>query len=267
MKNPEIYLHESLEDIIFEDRNQNYGAYTLRRSTNRHLFIGLLIGLLGTSVVSAISLSDKPVADDPEIIVVVTTTDVKVPPKTPELPKPVEPELPKEVAKHAVADFREKVVAKDDDPRTDKDVNTIDDLIGKEIGSENIEGDPFIENPILEPIVEQPKADPEMVRDFSEVSPEYPGGFAALMKDINKNVHYPKFAMDEGIDGTVHLSFIVEKDGSISDVQVMRGIGYGLDEEAIQAVEKLKKWMPGRQGGNPVRVRMRIPIQFELANK
>ena len=104
----------------------------------------------------------------------------------------------------------------------------------------------------------------EEVVDFSEVMPEPVGGMSAWNDYLSKNLKYPSTARRIGIEGTVYVSFVVEKSGEISDVQLLRGIGGGCDEEAIRVIEKAPIWKPGYQRGRPVKVRMRVPIRFKL---
>lgn len=97
-----------------------------------------------------------------------------------------------------------------------------------------------------------------------EAYPEFPGGMAAWTKFIQKNLKYPYAAMDNGTQGKVYLSFVIEKDGSITDVNVLRGIGFGCDEEAVRVIKKSPKWKAGFQNNRTVRVRYTMPIQYTL---
>ncbi len=97
-----------------------------------------------------------------------------------------------------------------------------------------------------------------------EVSPGFPGGEEARLKYLRDNLDYPVIARESGIQGTIYVTFVVERDGSITDVKVMRGIGGGCDEEAIRVVQKMPKWAPGQQRGKPVRVQFMMPIKFVL---
>ncbi len=100
--------------------------------------------------------------------------------------------------------------------------------------------------------------------DFVENPPSYPGGEKACMDFFRKNLKYPKKAQKLGIQGTVFISFVVEKDGKLSDVKVVRGIGGGCDEEALRVVKKMPKWNPGKQKGETVSVKFTIPVRFRL---
>ena len=103
-----------------------------------------------------------------------------------------------------------------------------------------------------------------MVYDVVEVMPQFPGGQIAMLKYIMENIKYPEQAMKEGIQGRVAVSFIVEKDGSISDVKPILSMHPLLNKEAVRVVESMPKWSPGKQNGKPVRVRFNVPVMFKL---
>jgi protein TonB len=118
---------------------------------------------------------------------------------------------------------------------------------------------------IQEPIsVDAPAEEAKLIFSVVEQMPEYPGGEEALKEYLTKNLAYPEFAKENGIHGTVYISFVVEKDGSISDVKVLRGIGGGCDEEAIRIVKRMPKWIPAKQNVRTVRVQYNLPIKFNL---
>ena len=104
----------------------------------------------------------------------------------------------------------------------------------------------------------------DMVFDVVEVMPQFPGGQIAMMKYIMENMKYPKQAMKEGIQGRVTVRFIVEKDGSISNVRPVLSVHPLLNKEAVRVVESMPKWSPGKQNGKPVRVRFNVPVMFKL---
>lgn len=97
-----------------------------------------------------------------------------------------------------------------------------------------------------------------------EEMPSFPGGEGEMYKYIGKNIEYPRMAKESGISGRVFVTFVVEKDGSVTDVKVLRGIGGGCDEEAVRVIKSMPKWKPGKQRGKPVRVQYRMPIKFTL---
>ncbi len=97
-----------------------------------------------------------------------------------------------------------------------------------------------------------------------EQMPEFPGGTAKMMKYLSENIEYPQMAREVGVQGTVFVTFVVEPDGSITNVRVLRGIGSGCDEEAIRVVKTMPKWTPGKQRNKPVRVQFNLPVRFIL---
>ena len=122
---------------------------------------------------------------------------------------------------------------------------------------------------IEEYVYEAPEIDEEDIQEEEiflsvEENPEFPGGPAKLLEYVQKNLKYPMMARESDIQGRVFVNFVVEKDGSISNVKVLRGIGGGCDEEAVRVVQSLPKFKPGKQRGNPVRVSYTLPIVFKL---
>ncbi|MDE6494584.1 MAG: energy transducer TonB, partial [Bacteroidales bacterium] len=121
-----------------------------------------------------------------------------------------------------------------------------------------------VEEYIAPPVVEEEEVQEEEIFQIVEEMPGFPGGDEAVYKYLRDNIRYPVIAMESGIQGRVYLTFVVEKNGSITDVKVMRGIGGGCDEEAVRVVQKMPKWNPGKQRGRPVRVLYSIPVIFTL---
>jgi protein TonB len=118
--------------------------------------------------------------------------------------------------------------------------------------------------PPVRQMVEEAAVDEEEIFTVVESYPEFPGGEAALYNFLGKNLRYPDMAKETGISGKVYVTFIVEKDGSITDVKLARGIGGGCDEEALRVVNLMPKWTPGKQRGIPVRVRYIFSVKFTL---
>jgi protein TonB len=117
-------------------------------------------------------------------------------------------------------------------------------------------------------IVEAPPAPAKVeIFEFVEQMPEFPGGEDAMMAYIQKNLKYPKQAVENNIDGKVVVNFVVNESGDISDVKVMRGIKYGCDEEAMRVVRGMPNWKAGKQNGKAVKVSYSLPITFQLDNE
>lgn len=117
----------------------------------------------------------------------------------------------------------------------------------------------------FEPIeVDEEEIEEEEIFMVVEEQPGFPGGDAERMRFLMKNIKYPTMAKESGIQGTVYVSFVVERNGAITDVQILRGIGGGCDEEAVRVVKMMPKWKAGKQRGKAVRVRFSMPIKFTL---
>jgi protein TonB len=157
------------------------------------------------------------------------------PPPPPPLEQPIIEEIPDEV------EIEEKI-------EVNFDVDVQEETVIKEVI--------IADAPVVE------KADE--IFDVVENSPEFPGGMQAWNEYLRKNLKYPTQARRMGIEGTVYVVFVVNTDGSVQDVELLRGIGGGCDEEALRVVSGAPKWSPGKQRGRPVRVRMRLPIRFKL---
>lgn len=112
---------------------------------------------------------------------------------------------------------------------------------------------------------EEAEVEEQQIFMVVENAPAFPGGDIARQKFLQDNIRYPQMARESGIQGTVYVSFVVERDGSVTDVKILRGIGGGCDEEALRVIMNMPKWEPGKQRGKPVRVQFNMPIKFSLA--
>ncbi len=171
-----------------------------------------------------------------ELIDVPITNQPPPPPPPPPMEQPVIQEIPDEVK------IEEKI-----DVNFDVDVKEA--TVVKEVA-------------IKEVVIEEEKAD--QIFDVVETQPNPPGGMSGWNKYLADNLKYPTQARRMGVEGTVIVVFVINTDGSIQDVEVLRGIGGGCDEEAVKIVKAAPKWEPGKQRGKPVRTRMRLPIRFKL---
>ncbi|QZE13316.1 energy transducer TonB [Halosquirtibacter laminarini] len=136
--------------------------------------------------------------------------------------------------------------------------------IEDEMEIEDSEADDETAVEVAEVVEEEKAVDEEKVFQFVEDPPMFPGGNAALQKYLGKHVKYPVIAQENGIQGKVFVSFVVEKDGSVTDVRIIRGVDKSLDKEAIRVVKTLPRWKPGMQRGKAVRVSFSVPINFQL---
>ena len=260
----DLFKRQWLE-IVFEGRNKAYGAYELRKTNSktsvRALIIGTLIFALsiGAPLIAKL-LPDSSDADENRDIKITT---VKLPPKE---EKPIEnlPPPPPPPPKVDQVKFVKPVVAKADE--VTEDPPKIEDIKDKKIGAETIKGDPDAELTV-EPVGNGPK---DVVEEDNsvyntagiEVKPDFPGGMEKFYKFVGKNYQTPE---EEGLKGKVFVSFVVEKDGSLTDIKVIRDIGYGTGKEAIRVLKSCPKWTPGEQNGKKVRVLYSLPINIQSA--
>jgi periplasmic protein TonB len=152
-------------------------------------------------------------------------------------------------------------------PEPSKELIIVDDDV--ELEEEfiiDVDADVFTEVQDFTPIVfeEEEEVAEDVIFTVVEDQPEFPGGETARQQFLSDNLRYPQMAREAGIQGTVFVTFVVEIDGSVTDVRIVRGIGGGCDEEAIRVVKMMPNWEPGRQRGQPVRVQFVMPIRFRL---
>ncbi|WP_028297517.1 energy transducer TonB [Olivibacter sitiensis] len=265
-------------DVVFEGRNKAYGAYDLRnvssKLTTRALFLGVgIFVLLMVSPIIAKYLKGKDDAPPPPQELIETEVVLSEPPpvdeSTPPPPPPVEPPPPR------VDQVRmppPKVVpaekVRDEEPPTQEELKVATP------GPKTVKGDPTANIAIDVPVGEGPK-DAQITEagsgntlvDFQsvEIQPVPPGGsLEAFYKWIGANYNYPQAAKENGVNGQVIVQFVVERDGSLTDIKVLRDLKYGTGDEAVRMLKKSGKWKPGVQNGRPVRVSYSLPIRLNL---
>ncbi|HEX8019732.1 TonB family protein [Mucilaginibacter sp.] len=272
----DLYNAEWL-DLVFDHRNKNYGAYELRQSYGRTMVKSMSIAFAAVALLSAAAIIFKAKPKHENLVGMTTvdlTTVLPPPPKKedkvvePQKTQPAEPvkaAAPTPTIKYTTPHLVSEEVA--------TEPPTVADLNKNAVGSETIKGDGPPTN-VLETKPEGPGG-PGITEDNGvhtlgdplEVMPEPLGGAAAWAKFLQKNLRFPPAAQDAGVSGKVFMSFIIEKDGTLSNIKVDRGAGYGFDEEALRVLKLAKAWKPGVQNGQNVRVRYSIPISFQLATE
>ena len=251
-------------DIVFEGRNKIYGAYELRKSNGKTTVKALIIGSLifSFAVAAPLIASFLPDSKEEEVNNDIKIATVKLPPKKEEI-KPNQPPPPPKVDQ---VKFVKPVVAKANE--ITEDPPKIVDLKDKKVGDQTIKGDPDAVLTVDEPVGKGPVA--EIVAEDNnvyntagiEVKPDFPGGIEKFYKFVGNNYKTPE---EEGLKGKVYVTFVVEKDGSLTDIKVLRDIGYGTGAEAIRVLKKCPKWTPGEQNGKKVRVLYSLPITIQSA--
>jgi protein TonB len=253
-------------DIVFEGRNKIYGAYELRKSNTKTTVRALIVGSVIFSIavaapVIASLLPDSKTEDANKDIKIITA---KIQPKKEEV-KPNLPPPPPPPPKVDQVKFVKPVVAKADE--VTEEPPKLVELKEKKIGAETIKGDPdavLTVEPVGTGTAAVVEEDNQVYNTAGiEVKPEYPGGIEKFYKFVGNNYKTPE---EEGLKGKVYVTFVVEKDGSLTDIKVLRDIGYGTGTEAIRVLKKCPKWNPGEQNGKKVRVLYSLPITIQSAD-
>ena len=246
------------DDIIFRDRNKEYGAYDLRRKYASTMSISLVAGLLiGASFFLVPYFTADPVEYQPwdrNDIIALPDPSLLNPPVPPEAPPA--PKAPVD-AMNNVRFVPPEVVL--DDQATGEGVLTADVLIQSVTdgqATEVVPGDIDGVDPIV-PVEPEPYI-------FVQEMPSFPGGNAALLKYISEQVVYPEDAIQNRIQGTVMLRFVVSTTGEVTRVEVTRKADPLLDNEALRVISGMPRWKPGKQDGNPVPVWFSVPVIFVL---
>lgn len=265
-------------DLVFAGRNQAYGAYQLRKGTGKRNVISI-IAVIVLVLLCQIGLSIKKAADAEAkkraaMTEVVELSKLEQPKKKAEVKQQkkiqVEPEKVVERVKSSIK-FTAPVIKKDNEVKPEEELKTQDELMNTKtaIGAIDVKGNDDKGGEVLKlkEAVAQPEPKPEVenkVFDVVEQMPSFPGGPSALMKYLSENVKYPVVAQENGVQGRVVVSFVVEKDGHITDVKVVRSVDPSLDKEAARVVKSMPNWIPGKQNGSAVRVKYNVPVSFKL---
>ena len=263
-------------DLIFEGKNQAYGAYKLRKGTSSRNIISIIIVVVVALLAFSVIAIKKIVDANTEKVASTQVTELsnlEQKQKKAEVKKQIKVQEPEKVVERVKSSvkFTAPVIKKDSEVKPEDEIKTQDQLMQNKaaIGSFDVKGNDDANGEVLkakEVIAqpEPPKVEENKVFDMVEEMPSFPGGPAALMQFLQSNTHYPAVAQENGVQGRVTVSFVVEKDGSITDVQVARSADPSLDKEAIRVVKSMPRWTPGRQNGSTVRVKFNVPVTFKL---
>ncbi|HTD41814.1 MAG TPA: TonB family protein [Mucilaginibacter sp.] len=263
----DLYNPEWLE-LVFDSKNKDYGAYELRQHYASTLVKSMAIAFFSVAVLYTGYIVLKPKYVPGEVLVY---HPVVIPPPTNQKDHPVIPpkaQTIKPPAQVATIKYPSMVPTDDKNATNPPDITDLKTAaIGTETKKGNGEGvnidipDQGTGTVIPSVTEDKPKETYEI-----QVMPQPYGGEAAWGKFLQKNMHYPPAAIEAHAQGKVFLSFIVEKDGHISNIVVERGVGYGLDEEAVRVLKLAPAWKPGIQNGHQVRVKFSMPISFQLSD-
>jgi protein TonB len=270
-------IDNSWTDLVFEGKNQAYGAYVLRKETGKRNVKSLIWVLIGIAIIFLVVFlnvqiqnaikQNQTIDTDVELSKLAQKKETKV-----ERKEPIKVEVEQKVVEKVKSSvkFTAPEIKKDNEVNPEDEIKSQDDLAktNTAIGTFDVKGNDEAEGVVLkaneQAIDEKPKEEETKVFEVVEQMPEFPGGAAALMKWLSDNIKYPAIAEENGIQGRVICTFVVERDGSVSDVQVARSIDPSLDKEAMRVLKKMPKWIPGRQNGAAVRVKYTVPVTFKL---
>jgi periplasmic protein TonB len=262
-------LYTSLDELVFENRNKEYGAYQMRKKNTRHLGMATLIALMLFGIVvvapkiyAAINnILEREVKELPlDKNIIVQMEDVK-----PQKDEQVVVEEPPPTLEKAI-----KFIA----PEVAKDVNEKDELAtqeelkesqaGKETVTTGLDFGSLVDTNATKTVDMKVEEKPFLV---VEEMAEFPGGTKFLYEFLQKNIQYPQKCIDNDIEGKVYLRFVVGSNGTIKNVEVARSVDPDLDREAIRVIKMMPKWKPARQSGKEVPVYYTLPVQFVLSKK
>ena len=254
----------SFIEIVFEFRNKEYGAYSLRKKHDRNLIIGMFVGALIICTATIVPyLNAKATAHErverEEIAVEITMDDLQQPDEDFAPPPPPPPPPPADAVQQAR--YVPPVVVDSVKPEDEIVFMTADEIREEVVDREVTEEITVSVTQAVE-VVDDRDEVPEFI--VVEEPPMYPGGDAAILAYIGQNVVYPERAKENNVQGRVLLRFVVTSRGNIGEVQVLRGVDPLLDAEAMRVVRTIEGFRPGRQGGVAVPVWYQVPITFQL---
>ena len=269
-------------EMVFAGKNKEYGAYQLRKGTSGRNIKALLILVIAAALVGGFLawkvIEQKQAEEQQAYMEAMELAKLQQQAKKEEKKKePVKPKIePKKeipVARETQK-FTAPVIKKDELVKEENQVKQMDQLDAKvAVGTKDEEGvkDRTVEAVRSDIAVAAPPPPPapkpevsNKVFDVVEEMPSFPGGQAALMSFLSSNIKYPVVAQENGVQGRVIVGFVVERDGSITDVKVMRSVDPSLDREAQRVVRAMPRWKPGKQNGSAVRVKYTVPVVFRL---
>ena len=263
-------------DLVFEGKNHSYGAYQLRKETGkRNLMAILVMFAIGVAIAAFVAIKgvvenamkqDVAIEADVELAKLAEKKEAKVEKKEEPKVEKIEVEKVKSSVK-----FVPPVIKKDSEVKPEEELKSQEELnkTNTAIGAFDVKGNDDAAGEVLkakEVIAqpEPPKEEETKVFDVVEQMPSFPGGPSALFEYLSKNIKYPVVAEENGIQGRVIVSFVVERDGSITDVRVVKSVDPSLDKEAQRVVKSMPRWIPGKQNGSAVRVKYTVPVTFRL---
>lgn len=249
---------DNFDDILFQNRNKIYGAYFFRKRYYRQFLISfvIIIGFFMTTAIITYLFINQPEAELKES----PFYSEYLPQPSVDIVRPDEELLPelKKLEKKAAFTVPQIVDNQDDQTTTDLDADA-DKSDTTTAGTST--------NGSSNGVLDGADVNDDAIYTYVQESPAFPGGEAALKSFIQRNIIYPKLAQQNKIQGRVYASFVVEKDGSLTSIKILQGIGAGCDDEALRVVRLMPKWKSGKRQGHAVRVQIILPMNFILQSK
>ena len=270
-------IDNSWVDLVFEGKNQAYGAYQLRKNTGTRNVKALLTVIAVIAAIFIIAWAKVAIENampkqtvntaDVELSKLAQKKEAKVDRK-----ESVKVEMEQKVVEKVKSSvkFTAPEIKKDDEVKPEDEIKSQDDLskTNTAIGTFDVKGNDEEAGEVLKAkevvVDEKPKEEETKIFDVVEQMPSFPGGDAELMKFLGSHIKYPSIAEENGISGRVIATFVVERDGSITDVRILKSVDPSLDKEAIRVLQSMPRWIPGKQNGSPVRVKYTVPVTFRL---
>ncbi|MDE5687196.1 MAG: energy transducer TonB [Paramuribaculum sp.] len=268
-------------DIIFEGKNKDFGAYQLRKASNsRHnkamivivIVIAILFALafLVNTVIKAAEAKPEDLAEQQLAMVDMATEEVEETPE--EEPQRIEEQKPEVIKEELLNTAKATEIAIVQDDQVQEEIKSQDELKEDERAIGAVNEDRGVDDIInaqehKEVVVveeKKPEQDDNYVFEAVEQEAQFPGGSGALLKWLGDHTDYPQIALDNEIQGTVHVRFVVKKDGTVGDVKILRPVDPALDKEAIRVVKSLPKFQPGRMNGHAVNCYYTVPVKFKI---
>lgn len=261
-------------ELIFKDRNKEYGAYDMRLDTPKRHNLATLIVIVVVILVITLPMLIKFITPEKEnkIVVNEVTTLAKLPEaeikRNEELQPMMKPTTPPPPLKSTIK-FTAPVIKKDEEVGEEDEIKSQDELAARgnvAISIADVKGNDEIDGQDIADFKDfvAPEVEEEEVYIIVEQMPGFPGGGEALLKYISDHIEYPTMAVERGIEGRVTVRFVVNKDGYVQDVTVIRGVHELLDKEAVRVIQSLPRWNPGKQNGVAVAVYYNVPVNFTL---
>jgi protein TonB len=261
-------FNDAWVDLLFKERNQGYGAFELRKDSSRRHKWGIIISLIFLASIIVIPILYKQIIERTKAKnVEVTTLSNIVIEKPVEKPKDIIIEKPAPPLKSSIK-FTPPVIKPDEEVADDEVIKTQEELTKTDVNISvaDVKGTDEVNGQDIGDLNNQIVGEDTITAPYTVVEqmPEFPGGERALQKYLSNSVKYPVIATENGIQGKVFVNFVVDRNGSISNVKIVRGVDQSLDREAMRVVKSMPKWIPGKQNGEAVRVSFTVPINFVL---